>query len=61
MPPTGMEWAQAANDTAMQGYVLLKKSQMAYDQRDAYRVTMFAEAAQRGPWLLPAAIRAEVT
>jgi transcriptional regulator with XRE-family HTH domain len=56
-----MEWAQAANDTAMQGYVLLKKSQMAYDQRDAYRVAMFAEAAQHGPWQLPAAIRAEVT
>jgi len=31
-----MEWAQAANDTAMQGYVLLKKSQITYDQRDAY-------------------------
>src|SRR5262249_4228563 len=26
-----MEWAQEADDTAMQGYVLLKKSQMAYD------------------------------
>lgn len=56
-----MEWAQAANDTAIQGYVLLKKSQMAYDQRDAHRVAMFAEAAQHGPWQLPAAIRAEVT
>jgi hypothetical protein len=56
-----MEWAQAANDTAMQGYVLLKKSQMAYDRRDACRVAMFAEAAQHGPWQLPAAIRAEVT
>lgn len=56
-----MEWAQAANDTAMQGYVLLKKSQMAYDQRDAYRVAMFAEAAQHGTWQLPAAVRAEVT
>lgn len=56
-----MEWAQAANDTAMQGYVLLKKSQMAYDQRDAHRVAMFAEAAQHGPWRLPSAIRAEVT
>lgn len=56
-----MEWAQAANDTAMQGYVLLKKSQMAYDQRDAHRVAMFADAAQYGPWRLPAKIRAEVT
>ena len=56
-----MEWAQAANDTAMQGYVLLKKSQMAFDQRDAYRVSMLAEAAQHGPWQLPIKIRAEVT
>lgn len=56
-----MEWAQAANDTAMQGYVLLKKSQLAYDQRDTYRVALFAEAAQYGPWQLPSNVRAEVT
>ncbi len=56
-----MEWAQAANDTAMQGYVLLKKSQMAYDERDALRVSTLAEAAQRGPWQLPIKVRAEVT
>jgi hypothetical protein len=56
-----MEWAQAANDTAMQGYVLLKKSQMAYDERDALRVSSLAEAAQGGPWQLPVKIRAEVT
>lgn len=56
-----MEWAQAAGDTTMQGYVLLKKSQMAYDERDAYRVAMLAQAAQYGPWQLPPAIRAEVT
>lgn len=56
-----MEWAQAANDTAMQGYVLLKKSQMAYDERDALRVATLAEAAQRGPWRLPVKVCAEVT
>ena len=56
-----MEWAQAANDTAMQGYVLLKKSQMAYEERDAVRVSTLAQAAQRGPWRLPATVRAEVT
>jgi hypothetical protein len=56
-----MEWAQAAGDTAMQGYVLLKKSQMAYDLRDAHRVVTLAEAAQHGPWHLPLKIRAEVT
>lgn len=56
-----MEWAQAANDTAMQGYVLLKKSQMAYEERDAVRVATLAQAAQCGPWRLPATVRAEVT
>jgi len=56
-----MEWAQEANDTAMQGYVLLKKSQMAYEERDAHRVVTFAEAAHQGPWTLPPIIRAEVT
>ena len=56
-----MEWAQEANNTAMQGYVLLKKSQMAYEERDMHRVVTFAEAAYQGPWTLPAAIRAEVT
>ncbi len=56
-----IEWAQEANDTAMQGYVLLKKSQMAYDLRDAHRVVTFAEAAQAGPWRFPGRVRAEVT
>ncbi len=56
-----MEWAQEAGDTAMQGYVLLKKSQMAYDLRDTCRVVTFAEAAQSGPWQFPPQVRAEVT
>jgi transcriptional regulator with XRE-family HTH domain len=56
-----MEWAQEASDTAMQGYVLLKKSQMAYEDRDTHRVITFAEAAQQEPWQLPPAIQAEVT
>ena len=56
-----MEWAQEAGDTPMQGYVLLRKSQMAYDLRDAHRVVTFAEAAQGGPWHLPVKVRAEVT
>lgn len=55
------EWAQEAGDTAAQGYILLKKSQMAYDERDARRVLTFAQAAQYGPWQLPDHIRAEVT
>jgi transcriptional regulator with XRE-family HTH domain len=56
-----MEWAQEANDTALQGYVLLRKSQMAYEEHDTHRVVTFAEAAHQGPWTLPAAVRAEVT
>ena len=45
----------------MQGYVLLKKSQMAYEERDAVRVLTLAQAALHGPWQLPAVVRAEVT
>lgn len=56
-----MEWAQEACDMPMQGYVLLKKSQMAYDTRDAQRVVSFAEAAHQGPWKYSRIIRIEVT
>jgi hypothetical protein len=56
-----IEWAQEAGDLAMQGYVLLKKSQMAYEGRDALRVLTLAQAAQNGPWQLPPKVRAEVT
>jgi len=45
----------------MQGYVLLKRSQMAYDARDALRVFTLAQAALEGPWQLPRRIRAEMT
>lgn len=55
-----MEWAQEADDPAMQGYVLLKKSQMAYDERDAVRVHALAEAAANDRWRLPRRVRAEV-
>ena len=55
------EWAQEAGDTAAQGYILLRKSQMAYEERDARRVLTLAQAAQYGPWRLPRHIRAEVT
>ena len=54
-----MEWAQEAGDAAMQGYVLIRKSQMAFESREVHRVMTLAEAAHRGPWPLPAAIRAE--
>jgi transcriptional regulator with XRE-family HTH domain len=55
------EWAQEAGDLPMQGYVLLRKSQMAYEERDGLRVLTLAQAAQYGPWQLPSHIRAEVT
>ncbi|NED10593.1 helix-turn-helix transcriptional regulator [Streptomyces sp. SID9124] len=55
-----MEWAQEADNAAMQGYVLLKKSQMAYDERDALRVLTLAQAAGHRRWQLPVRVRAEV-
>lgn len=55
-----MEWAQEADNAPMQGYVLLKKSQMAYDERDALRVLTLAQAAGHARWQLPARVRAEV-
>lgn len=56
-----VEWAQEANDPAMQGYMLLKKSQMAYDDGDAARMVTLAQAGQHGRWRLPARVRAELT
>src|SRR5262249_18601268 len=53
------EWAQEAGDGAMQGYVLLKKSQAAWDERDAPRMLTLSQAVQDGPWRMPARIRAE--
>lgn len=52
-----VEWAQEASDWPMQGYVLLKKSQAAWDERDGLRMLTLAQAAQTGPWptRLPAA------
>lgn len=54
-----VEWAQAASDFPMQGYVLLKKSQTAWDNRDGLRMLTLAEAVQDGPWHLPADVQAE--
>ncbi|HET9654778.1 MAG TPA: XRE family transcriptional regulator, partial [Kineosporiaceae bacterium] len=54
------EWAQEAHDPVMQGYILLRRSQMAYDSRDPVRVLSLAEAADAGPWQLPACVQAEV-
>src|SRR5436189_32565 len=46
-------------DTPLQGYVLLKKSQAAWDERDAPRMLMLARAARQGPWELPPRVQAE--
>ncbi|GAB3172727.1 hypothetical protein GCM10027059_42610 [Myceligenerans halotolerans] len=54
-----MEFAQAGGDMAMQGFVLLRKSQMAYESRDGRRVHMLARAALDGPWRLPDRLHAE--
>ncbi|GAB3900863.1 hypothetical protein GCM10029964_088830 [Kibdelosporangium lantanae] len=55
-----MEWAHEARDFPMVGYILLRRSQMAFDERDARRVLALAQAANEGPWRLPALVRAEV-
>ncbi|WP_250847340.1 XRE family transcriptional regulator [Streptomyces hygroscopicus] len=55
-----MEWAQEADDPAMQGYMLLKKSQMAYDDQDAVRMLTLAQAGQHQRWHLPTRVRAEL-
>ncbi|GAA4242307.1 hypothetical protein GCM10022254_74830 [Actinomadura meridiana] len=54
-----MEWAQTAADSAMQGYVLLKKAQAAWDERDAVGMMAFVQAVQEGPWRLPPHVQAE--
>lgn len=54
------EWAQEAGSAPLQGYVLLRRSQMAYDVRDGLRTLTLAQAAQDGPWQLPVRMRAEV-
>ncbi|WP_432982985.1 helix-turn-helix domain-containing protein [Dactylosporangium sp. CA-233914] len=53
------EWAMEAAEFAMPGYVLVKKSQSAWDARDAGRMLGLAQAVQEGPWQLPARVMAE--
>lgn len=43
----------------MQGYVLLKKSQLAYDEREISRMLTLAQAVQSGPWSIPMRVQAE--
>jgi tetratricopeptide (TPR) repeat protein len=53
------EWAQEGGHPAMQGYVVLRKSQAAWDERDALRMLTLAQAAQDSIWRLPPPVRAE--
>jgi transcriptional regulator with XRE-family HTH domain len=55
-----IEWAQEADDAPMQSYVLVRKSQLAYDRQDPLKVLTLAEAAQHSSTRLPAGVRAEV-
>jgi transcriptional regulator with XRE-family HTH domain len=55
----GSEWAQEAGSPPLQGYILLRRSQMAYDLRDGLRVLSLAEATDADVWQLPVRIRAE--
>ncbi|MEU7525980.1 helix-turn-helix transcriptional regulator [Saccharothrix sp. NPDC042600] len=54
-----IEWAQEAGDMAMQGYVLVKKAQLAYDERDPMRMLTLSQAAQHPSYDLPKRVRAE--
>lgn len=54
-----MEYAQLCGDLSWQGFVLLRKSQMAYESRSAHRVGLFARAAIEGPWRLSSRFYAE--
>ncbi|MDN5931796.1 MAG: XRE family transcriptional regulator, partial [Pseudonocardia sp.] len=55
-----MERAQQGDDVAMQSYVLLRKAQAAYDQRDAGRMLDLTLAAGRGKVALGPGLRAEI-
>lgn len=54
------EWAQEAGDWPMQGYILLKRSQSAWDERDGLRMLTLAQAAHDPAWHLPPLVQAEV-
>ncbi len=54
-----MEWAQEAGDLAMPGYVLIRKAQLSYDEREPARMLTLSQAAQASHWQLPNRVRAE--
>ncbi|RLK58774.1 hypothetical protein CLV68_3249 [Actinokineospora cianjurensis] len=54
-----VEWAQEVGNLPAQGYVLLKKAQLAYDQREPARMLGLAQATLTGPWQVPYRVQAE--
>ncbi|MEU6697465.1 hypothetical protein [Pseudonocardia sp. NPDC046786] len=55
-----MEYALRAGDAPIQAFVLLRKSQAAYDRRDAHRLADLARAAERMAGAATPSLRAEI-
>jgi hypothetical protein len=55
-----MEWAQQGQDAPMQAYVLLRKAQAAYDDRDAARMLALTRAARAFESVVVPGLRAEI-
>jgi hypothetical protein len=55
-----MEWAQQGQDLPMQAYVLLRKAQAAYDDRDGARMLGLARAARAYENVVVPGLRAEI-
>jgi len=55
-----IEWARDRDDRQMEGYVLLRKSQAAWDDRDARRMLALADAVYGRRRDLPLRVQAEV-
>jgi len=54
-----IRWARLSDDPMMEGYVLLRKSQAAWDHRDGEYMLRLSQAAREGPWHLPFHVAAE--
>jgi len=55
-----IRWARLTDDPMMEGYVLLRKSQAAWDHRNGEYMLRLSQAAREGPWHLPFHVAAEV-
>jgi transcriptional regulator with XRE-family HTH domain len=56
-----IEWARETNDHGLEAYVILKKSQAAWDVGDARRMLELAQAVRAEARPLPGRVRAEAT